>query len=685
MNPFFHAFGYKAGWLASLLTGATVYPHAVFDAEAVLARVPRDRISMLPGPPALFQTVLARADLDTFDLSSLRLAVTGAAAIPVSLVEAMRDRLGFETVITGYGLTEACGIATMCRHDDDPHTIATTSGRAIPGIEVLAVDDAGKEVPRGEPGEIVVRGYNVMLGYFDQPEETAEAIDADGWLHTGDIGVMDERGYIAITDRKKDMFIVGGFNAYPAEIESLMSRHPAIAQSAVIGVPDDRLGEVGWAYVILRADVPDVTEGELIAWCKEQMANYKVPRRVLFVDALPLNATGKVLKYELREQATARVDSALAATSVTAPTDSVPNRTTDDAVAGALAALDAVVAAKAGGEQREGQHEMCAAVARALATGEHLLVEAPTGIGKSLAYGVAAVLHVRAAADARAAAPAAEGDEDEHPRAVIATATKALQEQLCDEDLPVLADIFAARGASFTFALLKGRSNYVCPAKLDELAAGEEPEGLFAPTTREVARGEAIARVTEWAATTDTGDRAELDEDVPDDVWQALSTTARDCPGVNNCPAGPRCLAEKARTRARDADVVVVNTSLYAAHLVAGGHVLPTHDTVILDEAHLLEDIVADAFGADVHGGRLRALAVEVAHFGGPADLVNRLRSHAQRLDLLLEQLAGVRDPRVRACEGELAEVLAAVRASVVESVSALRDAVRARAKTATR
>jgi acyl-CoA synthetase (AMP-forming)/AMP-acid ligase II len=303
VNPFFHAFGYKAGWLASLLTGATVYPHAVFDAEAVLGRVPRDRISMLPGPPALFQTILARNDLDAFDLSSLRLAVTGAAAIPVSLVEAMRDRLGFETVITGYGLTEACGIATMCRHDDDPETIATTSGRAIPGVEVLAVDDTGTEVPRGEPGEIVVRGYNVMLGYFDQPDETAETIDAAGWLHTGDIGVMDERGYIAITDRKKDMFIVGGFNAYPAEIESLMSRHPTIAQSAVIGVPDARLGEVGHAYVILRADAPAVTEPELLAWCKEQMANYKVPRRIMIVDALPLNATGKVLKYELRARA----------------------------------------------------------------------------------------------------------------------------------------------------------------------------------------------------------------------------------------------------------------------------------------------------------------------------------------------------------------------------------------------
>jgi acyl-CoA synthetase (AMP-forming)/AMP-acid ligase II len=303
VNPFFHAFGYKAGWLASLMTGATVYPHAVFDPALVLSRIPRDRISMLPGPPALFQQILASPALADSDVSSLRLAVTGAAAIPVSLVEEMRDRLGFEHVITGYGLTEACGIVAMCRHDDDPETIANTSGRAIPGIEMRAVDDAGNDVPPGEPGEIVVRGYNVMRGYFEQPVETAAAIDADGWLHTGDIGMIDGRGYVRITDRTKDMFIVGGFNAYPAEIEGLMLRHPALAQVAVVGVPDERLGEVGWAYVVLRPGAT-LTADELIAWCRSEMANYKVPRRVELVTDLPMNATGKVLKYELRARAT---------------------------------------------------------------------------------------------------------------------------------------------------------------------------------------------------------------------------------------------------------------------------------------------------------------------------------------------------------------------------------------------
>ena len=302
VNPFFHAFGYKAGWLSALLTGATIHPQAVFDVDQVLERVSREQITMLPGPPTLFHTILDHPRRADYDLSSLRLAVTGAAAIPVELIVRMRDELTFETIITGYGLTEACGIATMCRFDDDPETIATTSGRAIPDVEVLVVDPHGTELPAGEPGEVVVRGYNVMLGYFDDTAETAAAIDADGWLHTGDIGVMDARGYLKITDRTKDMFIVGGFNAYPAEIENLMLRNDAIAQVAVIGVPDDRMGEVGMAFVVLRPGAQTST-AEIAAWSRDFMANFKVPRRVEIVDELPLNATGKVLKYELRARA----------------------------------------------------------------------------------------------------------------------------------------------------------------------------------------------------------------------------------------------------------------------------------------------------------------------------------------------------------------------------------------------
>jgi acyl-CoA synthetase (AMP-forming)/AMP-acid ligase II len=300
--PFFHCFGYKAGWLACLLSGAVCLPQPVFDVAQVLARISKDRITALPGPPALYETLLARPDLGRHDLSSLRLAVTGAAVVPVSLVRAMRETLGFETVITGYGLTEATGIATMCRFDDDPETIAQTSGRPIADVEVRVVDADGAQVPAGQPGAVEVRGYNVMLGYLDDAEGTAEAVTPDGWLRTGDIGVLDARGYLKITDRVKDMFIVGGFNAYPAEIEQALARHAAVLDVAVIGVEDARLGEVGMAFVVLRPG-ESLDESGLIAWSRDVMANFKVPRRVAFLEALPRNASGKVLKTELRKVA----------------------------------------------------------------------------------------------------------------------------------------------------------------------------------------------------------------------------------------------------------------------------------------------------------------------------------------------------------------------------------------------
>jgi acyl-CoA synthetase (AMP-forming)/AMP-acid ligase II len=302
VNPFFHSFGYKAGWLACLMRGATALPHPVFDAGVVLERVAKERVSVLPGAPTLYQSLLTCPDRERFDLSSLRLAVTGAASIPVELIHRMRDELGFDRVITAYGLTESCGTVSMCVEGDDPETIATTSGRAIPGIEVRCVDGDGNEVPQGEPGEVVVRGYNVMRGYFQDPDATREAIDAEGWLHTGDVAVMDEHGNLRITDRLKDMFITGGFNCYPAEIENLMFGHEDIAQAAVIGIPDERMGEVGMAFVV---PVPgaQLTREAVIAWCREHMSNYKVPRRVEIVSELPLNASGKVTKFVLRERA----------------------------------------------------------------------------------------------------------------------------------------------------------------------------------------------------------------------------------------------------------------------------------------------------------------------------------------------------------------------------------------------
>ncbi|MFL6238546.1 MAG: FadD3 family acyl-CoA ligase [Actinomycetes bacterium] len=296
VNPFFHTFGYKAGIIACLLRGAAIVPEPVFDVDAVLRRIESEQITVLPGPPTLYQSILDHPDRDKRDLSSLRLAVTGAAVVPVVLVERMRDELAFETVLTAYGLTEATGTVSMCTRDDDAETIATTSGRAIPNSEVR-IDAAP-----GEPGEVLVRGYNVMLGYFEEPEETAKTVDADGWLHTGDVGVMDGRGNVKITDRIKDMFVVGGFNAYPAEIEQVLARHPAVSDVAVVGVPDERLGEVGRAFVVPKPGAV-VDADEVIAWCREQMANYKVPRSVVVVESLPRNASGKVLKFELRQDA----------------------------------------------------------------------------------------------------------------------------------------------------------------------------------------------------------------------------------------------------------------------------------------------------------------------------------------------------------------------------------------------
>jgi len=306
INPFFHSFGYKAGWLACLIRGATILPQLTFDVPDVLRRVSEDRVSVLPGPPTIFQSLIAHPDREDYDLSNLRLAVTGAAPTPVELIRQMRDVLGFDSIVRGYGLTECTGIVSMCRYDDPPEVLASSDGRPIPGTEVKLVDSDGEEVPTGEPGEVWVRGYNVMQGYFDDEEETRQTIDADGWLHTGDIAVMDERGDLRITDRIKDMYISGGLNCYPAEIESLMFGSGLFAQVAVIGIPDERMGEVGMAWCVPAPGAgDDLDEAKVIAWCREHMANYKVPRRVALVDALPQNASGKVLKNELRERAAA--------------------------------------------------------------------------------------------------------------------------------------------------------------------------------------------------------------------------------------------------------------------------------------------------------------------------------------------------------------------------------------------
>ena len=298
VNPFFHTFGYKAGWVAALLQGATVYPEQVFDAEAILRRIESDRISFMPGPPTLFLSMLAHPQLKSFDLSSLEASVTGASTVPPILIKRMREELGIKNVTTAYGLTECGGCATLCDPSDDVETVANTCGKALPGTEVCCVDEEGKPVAAGVAGEVLLRGYHIMKGYFEDEKATTETIDADGWLHTGDVGVLDERGYLRITDRLKDMFIVGGFNCYPAEIERMLSNHPDVAQVAVLGVPDERMGEVGCACVVARNGVT-VDKDAFIAWCRANMANYKVPRFMLQMESLPVNASNKVQKRDL--------------------------------------------------------------------------------------------------------------------------------------------------------------------------------------------------------------------------------------------------------------------------------------------------------------------------------------------------------------------------------------------------
>ena len=292
VNPFFHSFGYKIGIVVGLLTGATLYPVAAFDVDETMQLIQDARITVFPGAPTLYQSLLAAPNRGDYDLSSLRLAVTGAAVVPVVLIERMRaaapEGLAIDNVVTAFGMTEAV-VATMCRDGDDAEVVANTCGRAIPGMEARI----------SEEGELLLRGEYVMLGYLDDEDATREAIDEDGWLHTGDVGTLDGNGNLTITDRLKDMYISGGFNVYPAEVEQALMRLEGVNDVAVVGVPDERMGEIGKAYVVRASD--SLTADGVIDFAKERLANFKVPRQVEFVDALPRNLGGKILKNALRD------------------------------------------------------------------------------------------------------------------------------------------------------------------------------------------------------------------------------------------------------------------------------------------------------------------------------------------------------------------------------------------------
>jgi acyl-CoA synthetase (AMP-forming)/AMP-acid ligase II len=303
VNPFFHGFGYKAGVVAALTAGATIHPLPTFDVDQLLELIASARISVLPGPPTIFTSLLDHPRLKEYDLGSLRFSIAGSAMVPESLFQRMRDELGFETVAQAYGLTE-CLVASQSRPGEDPAHVAETTGPAVPGIEIRVVDTDGNDVPAGQDGEILLRGDTVMLGYFDDEDATRAAIDAQGWLRTGDVGRLDEHGCLKITDRIKDMFTVGGFNVYPAEVENTLSAHPDISESAVVGVPDERMGSVPWAYVIPRRGAEPSAQ-DVIAFCRTRLANFKVPREVVVVGELPRNASGKILKKDLPGRAPA--------------------------------------------------------------------------------------------------------------------------------------------------------------------------------------------------------------------------------------------------------------------------------------------------------------------------------------------------------------------------------------------
>ncbi|MEV0588177.1 AMP-binding protein [Nonomuraea sp. NPDC050310] len=296
--PFAHGFGLNAGLLACLLRRAAMIPVPVFRPELIIDLLESRKITVLAGPPTLFHRLLDELDRAPHDFSSLRVAICGAAVVPPELVRRLLDRTGLERMINAYGLMEGT-VVSMTRAEDPVEVVAGTAGRPVPGIEVKVVDPAGHALPAGERGEILQRGYGVMRGYWDDPVRTAEVIDADGWLHTGDVGYLDPSGNVVLVDRLKELYIVNGFNVSPAEVEALLLREGSLAQVAVVGVPDARSGEAGWAFAVPRPG-QEVDAAAVLGWARRHLSSHKVPKHLTVVEELPLNATGKVDKQALR-------------------------------------------------------------------------------------------------------------------------------------------------------------------------------------------------------------------------------------------------------------------------------------------------------------------------------------------------------------------------------------------------
>ncbi|MBF6132353.1 AMP-binding protein [Nocardia otitidiscaviarum] len=303
--PFYHCFGMVMGNLAATSHGATmVIPAPAFDPKATLEAVAAERCTSLYGVPTMFIAELAEPDFDSYDLSSLRTGIMAGSPCPVEVMKQVIERMGMREVSICYGMTETSPVSTQTRRDDSLVQRTATVGRAGPHIEIKIVDPVtGLTVPRGEPGELCTRGYSVMLGYWNDPEKTADAIDSARWMHTGDLATMDDEGYVAITGRIKDMVIRGGENIYPREIEEFLYTHPDILDAQVIGVPDAKYGEELMAWVRLREDAPLLTPQALREFCTGRLAHFKIPRYVHVVDEFPMTVTGKIRKVEMREVA----------------------------------------------------------------------------------------------------------------------------------------------------------------------------------------------------------------------------------------------------------------------------------------------------------------------------------------------------------------------------------------------
>jgi fatty-acyl-CoA synthase len=301
--PFFHIAGACTGVLPPLITGGAMILMERWDPAHAFELIERERVTVLSGIPTHFIDLLNHDALDTADVSSLKTGWIGGASNPPEVIAAITDRLGMKGILPVYGMTETTSITTIPRLDDPPERITSGTGLPVSDFELKVVDTvSGEELDAGAEGEVCVRGHLVMQGYYEDDEATHAVIDDDGWFHTGDLGEFDAEGYLAITGRKSDMFIVGGSNAYPAEIERALSEHPAIKQAYVVGVPDPRLGEVGFAFVELRRDAELDGDG-VTEFCKGRLADFKVPRHVEFVTDWPLTATGKIQRFLLREQA----------------------------------------------------------------------------------------------------------------------------------------------------------------------------------------------------------------------------------------------------------------------------------------------------------------------------------------------------------------------------------------------